>query len=716
MPASTTSGVPTNPMERTRALLRQLDQNGVPHADAEEAAALARQLREVVRFHDRKYYVEDAPVITDPEYDRLFHALRALEETHPELQTPESPTQRVGGEPLDAFEKVAHPEPLLSLSNAFDGQDLRDWYTRCRQGLADRLADDEPLRMSTEVKLDGLAVALTYEEGRLAVAATRGDGQVGENITRNARTIRTVPLRLTAPSGEGPPLPERLEVRGEVFMRRSQFDAFNERLTARGDAPFANPRNAAAGSLRQLDPTITAERPLSFLAYGIGPATGAVPSTQSATLDWLRRMGIPVSARRERFVDIDAVVAFCEDWVDDRDTLDMEIDGIVVKVNRFAYQEALGAIAKAPRWAIAYKFPAREATTTLRDIEVNVGRTGAIKPEAVLAPVHIGGVTVSQATLHNADYIADRDIRVGDTVIVKRAGDVIPQVVRPIPEARTGHESPWSMPARCPSCGSEIVRLPDEADYFCLASDCPAQFIRLLEHFAGRSAMDIEGLGSKLAVLLAKEGLVTRLSDLYDLSKDQLVALEGFAEKKAQNLLDGIEASKDQPLHRLLTGLGIRHVGRDVALRLVHAFPSLEALGKASHERLTAIDGIGPVTAESVADWFAVAENRALVEDLKALGVNTKRQPAEAPPEAQGSTASPIAGATFVLTGALENCTRTEAKAAIEQRGGNVTGSVSGNTDYLVRGANPGSKLQQAQERDVTVLDEDAFTRLLEQA
>jgi len=702
-------------MERTRALLHRLEQNGVPSADAEEAAALAPQLREVVRYHDRKYYVEDAPVITDPEYDRLFHALYALEQAHPELQTPESPTQRVGGEPLDAFEKVAHPEPLLSLSNAFDGQDLRDWYTRCRQGLAGRLGADEPLRMNTEVKLDGLAVALTYEEGRLAVAATRGDGQVGENITRNARTIRTVPLQLAMPSGEGPPLPERLEVRGEVFMGRSAFDAFNKRLTERGDAPFANPRNAAAGSLRQLDPTITAERPLSFLAYGIGPATGAVPPTQRATLDWLTRMGIPVSAQRKRFDDIDAVVASCEAWVEDRDTLDMEIDGIVVKVDRIAYQEELGAIAKAPRWAIAYKFPAREATTTLRDIEVNVGRTGAIKPEAVLAPVHIGGVTVSQATLHNADYIADRDIRVGDTVIVKRAGDVIPQVVRPIPEARTGSETPWSMPARCPSCGSDIVRLPDEADYFCMASDCPAQFIRLLEHFAGRSAMDIEGLGSKLAVVLAEEGLVTRLSDLYNLSKDELLELEGFAEKKAQNLLEGIEASKEQPLHRLLTGLGIRHVGRDVALRLVHAFPTLEALAEASHDMLTAIDGIGPVTAESVADWFAVEENRVLVEKLKALGVNTQRQPAEAPPEAQGSAASPIAGATFVLTGALEGFTRKEAKEAIEQRGGNVTGSVSGNTDYLVRGENPGSKLQQAQERDVTVLDEAAFTDMLRQ-
>lgn len=716
MAAPTTSDVPSNPVEHTQVLLRRLEQNGMPTADAEEAATLAAQLREVVRFHDRKYYVEDAPLIPDSEYDRLFHALYVLEEAHPELQTPESPTQRIGGEPLDAFEKVAHPEPLLSLSNAFDAQDLRDWYDRCRQGLAGVLADDEPLHLSAEVKLDGLAVALTYEDGRLVVAATRGDGQVGENITRNARTIRSVPLRLSTPPDDGLPLPERLEVRGEVFMRRSRFDAFNERLRERGDAPFANPRNAAAGSLRQLDPTVTAERPLSFLAYGVGPAQGTVPPTQSATLDWLTRMGIPVSSQRARFDDIDAVVDFCEAWVDKRDTLDMEIDGIVVKVDRIAYQEVLGAIAKAPRWAIAYKFPAREATTTLRDIEVNVGRTGAIKPEAVLEPVHIGGVTVSQATLHNADYIADRDIRVGDTVVVKRAGDVIPQVVRSIPEARTGEESPWAMPARCPSCGSAIVRLPDEADYFCMASDCPAQFIRLLEHFAGRSAMDIEGLGSKLAVLLAEEGLVTRLSDLYDLSKDELLQLEGFAEKKAQNLLDGIEASTAQPLHRLLTGLGIRHVGRDVALRLVHAFPSLEALAEASHESLTAVDGIGPVTAESVVDWFAVEENQSLVEDLRSLGVNTERQPEEAPPEARGDAASPIAGATFVLTGALDGFTRKEAKTAIEQQGGKVTGSVSGNTDYLVRGQNPGSKLQQAQEREVTVLDEEAFRDLLEQA
>ncbi len=695
-------------LSRTRELLSHIEANGASGTLFSDPETLVANLRDVIRFHDRRYYVKDDPVITDGEYDRLFAYLQQLEDARPELRDDTSPTQRVGGAPLDAFEKVRHPEPLLSLSNAFDAEDLAAWYDRCRRGLSGHLEADDPLPVSAELKIDGLAVALTYRSGRLITAATRGDGRVGENITRNVRTIRSIPLKLEDSDRD---MPEQFEVRGEVFMRRSRFEAFNKALEERGEKPFANPRNAAAGSLRQLDPTVTAERPLDFFAYGVGPSNGWIPESQHQTLKWLSDLGFPVGGKAEYFESLDALQEFCERWAEDRDSLDYEIDGVVVKVDSVEYQRVLGTISNAPRWAVAYKFPAREATTTLTDIIVNVGRTGAIKPEAVLAPVHIGGVTVSQATLHNADYISDRDIRIGDTVVVKRAGDVIPQVVRPVVDARSGEEQEWSMPDVCPSCGSEIIRLPDEADYFCVASDCPAQFIRLLEHFASRSAMDIEGLGSKLAVLLAEEGVVSTLADLYRLTVDDLLQLEGFAQKKAENLLDGIEASKEQPLHRLITGLGIRHVGRDAAMRLVHNYESLQEISEAGREELEMIDGIGPVTAESVHDWFEIEENVQLVEELRHLGVNTKRLAQEAPVTA---SESPIAGATFVLTGSLERFTRKEAKQEIEQRGGKVTGSVSGNTDFLVRGENPGSKLQAAEDRGVTVLSEEDFVALLD--
>jgi len=489
-----------------------------------------------------------------------------------------------------------------------------------------------------------------------------------------------------------------MEVRGEVFMRKSEFEALNQWLVDQGETPFANPRNAAAGSLRQLDPSVTAQRPLSFFTYGTGPVSEQIPDQQHAVLDWLDQFGFPVNPHAEPFEDLEAVIEYCEYWTERRDTLDYEIDGVVVKVDRFDLQEALGVTAKEPRWAIAFKFPAREATTTLNDIIVNVGRTGVIKPEAVLEPVHIGGVTVSQATLHNEDYIQERDIRIGDTVVVKRAGDVIPQVVRPVVEARTGDEEMWTFPERCPACGSDIVRLPEEADYYCLTTDCPAQFVRLVEHFVSRNAMDIEGL-------------VRTLADLYRIEVNDLLHLEGFAQKSAENLVRAIEASKERPLSRVLYALGIRHVGQTVAELIVERFASLDALAQASAEELEAIDGVGSVIAESVVDWFRLDHNRQLVAALKQEGVNTERWPEEAPPEDEA--AAPAAGMTFVLTGSLPTLTRKEATTLIKHAGGRVTSSVSGNTDYLVVGENPGSKYDEAQERGIRMLDEEELRALL---
>lgn len=690
--------------------LETLDLDVLPR---EEASALADELRRLLHAHGHRYYVLDAPLITDAEYDRLFRGLQALERRFPELQTPDSPTHRVGGAPLDRFEKVRHPVPLLSLSNAFDPEELRAWYDRCRRGLQARLERDVTPVLTAELKLDGLAVALTYDRGELAVAATRGNGVAGENITRNARTIRAIPLRLPVGAEATPAeVPERLEVRGEVFMRKSDFEALNERLAAAGEKTFANPRNAAAGSLRQLDPAVTATRPLTFAAYGVGPVSTPPPASHHAQLQWLGRFGVPLNPHTRHCTDFEEVIDYCAYWTEHRDELDYEIDGVVIKIDEVDYQEALGFVSNAPRWAVAYKFPAREATTRLREIIVNVGRTGAIKPEAVLEPVSIGGVTVSQATLHNEDYIVSRDIRIGDRVIVKRAGDVIPQVIGPIVEARDGTEQPWRMPARCPACGSDLVRLPGEADYYCVSTECPAQFIRLVEHFAARGAMDIEGLGAKLAVVLVEEGLIDDLADLFRLRAEALEALDGFGEKRAQNLLAGLDAARRRPLSRLLYGLGIRHVGKTTAELLVARYPSMAALGAASQEALEAVEGIGSVIASSIKDWFHIEDNQRLLDDLAALGVNMERLPEEAPPEA-AEAAPPAAGKTFVLTGTLPTLARKEAEARIKAAGGRVTGSVSKNTDYVVAGESPGSKYDRARAMGVPVLDEAALLSLL---
>ena len=670
-----------------------------------EASELAVRLRSVVRGLGRAYYVEGNPLLSDGQYDKLFRALLVLEERFPVLKTIDSPTHRVGGPALDGFEKVQHPEPLLSLGNAFDVDELRAWYQRTCRGLAHALNEGEKPALVAELKIDGLAIALRYEGGQLTLGATRGNGLVGENVTTHVKTIRSVPLKLSDEA------PNYLEVRGEVYMRLSTFDELNVRLVEAGESPLANPRNSAAGSLRQLDPAAVAERKLDFWAYGIGRSDGDLPATQTDVLTCLDELGLPPSPNHTRFDDIEGVVGFCETWTERRGELDFEIDGVVVKVDRKDYQEILGNVANAPRWAVAFKFPAQEVTTTLLDVEHSVGRTGVVKPVAILEPVAVGGVTVSRATLHNAEYILVRDIRIGDRVTIKRAGDVIPQVVGPVIEARTVDETVYKEPTTCPDCGEPLVRLEGEADIRCVSATCPAQRKRLVEHFASRNAMDIEGMGEKVAAQLVEEGLVLAVPAIYSLDRDALITLEGYKDKKVDNLLEEIETSKGRPLHRLLFGLGVRFIGETTAKLLVAEYASLEKLSRATREELEAIRGIGPETAESAVLWFKNDENRSTVEDLRAAGINTVRLPEEEPLEY--SLDSNIAGKTFVLTGKLPTLSRADVKRKIEKAGGKVTGSISNNTDYLVAGEAAGSKLDRADDLEIDVLDEAALLKLL---
>ena len=689
-------------------LLARIDDRPPEALTPQEAQALAGELRPVVRLLGRAYYTDGESLVGDTQYDRLFHALREIETLHPELQTDDSPTSRVGGAPLEGFDKVTHPQPLLSLGNAFDGDELRAWVDRVLKGLDGVLAEGETPAFVAELKIDGLALALTYQDGVLVRAATRGNGRTGEDVTANVRTIRSIPLRIDAGM-------ERIEIRGEAFMARSTFEALNDRLAVAGDKTLANPRNGAVGSLRQLDSTVTASRGLSFVAYGLGPATGDVPDRQSAVLDWLDGLGVPTGPQRQTFTDVDALVAYCEHWAGHRDTLDLEIDGVVVKVDRVDYQEVLGQVSTAPRWAIAFKFPAREATTRLEGIDHNVGRTGVIKPLARLAPVEVGGVTVSKATLHNADYITSRDIRIGDDVVIKRAGDVIPAVVGPVSADPDRDRPVYEPPTACPVCGRALVRPEGEVDLRHRDGGCPAQLKRAVEHWAGRSALDVDGLGTKIAALLVEEGMVTDLPDLYRLDRDALLALEGFKDRKVDNLLAGLAASKERPLARLLFGLGIRHVGETVARDLVAHHPSLDALAEAEGEILEAIDGIGPIVAESVVAWFQDPANRATVEGLRDAGLNFHRQPGERV-AAQADADAPLAGVTVVLTGTLPTMTRPQAKALIEEAGGKVSGSVSKKTGLVVAGESAGSKLAKAVELGVPSVDEARLLAILDGA
>lgn len=697
-------------LERTTELRERLAVTAAALMDKATAENVAPQLRAVLNEHAYQYYVLDDPLISDPEYDRLFRALQELENRHPSLASPDSPTHRVGGPPLEQFRKVRHPEPLLSLGNAFDKNELRAWYDRCSRLLRSSGVESPP-RLTAEPKIDGIALALTYVQGQLVTAATRGNGVEGEDVTAQTRTIQGVPLGIPVLRNTDIEVPTRLEVRGEAYMRTSEFEQMNARQAARGNRLYANPRNSTAGSIRQLDPKITASRPIRFFAYSIGPVSGgSLPEGQFDALQWLGSLGFPINDGAMPFDSIDDVLDYCDRWIENRLGLDYEIDGLVVKIDRFDQQRLLGNVSNAPRWAVAFKFPAQVATTRLRRIEVSVGRTGAVKPVAMLEPVHIGGVTVSKATLHNEAYIHDRGILEGDLVTVKRAGDVIPQVIGPVESARNGQEREWAMPAACPACKQPLVHQDGDAEYYCVSADCPAQLVRSVEHFAMRGAMDIEGFGSKLSEQLVQEALVHTVADIYRLTEGDLLNLEGFGPKKAENLLAGIAASKGRSLARLIFALGIRLVGRTTAELLVQCYDSLSAIGRLQAHDLLTIDGIGPEIADSVVSWFGVDTNARLVSELESLGVNTVRLPEEAPSE---GSAAPLAGKTFVLTGTFPSYSRAEASELIRASGGSVTGGVSKKTDYVVAGDSPGSKIQKAEQLGIPIIDESALLELI---
>jgi DNA ligase (NAD+) len=667
---------------------------------ADRPAERAAWLRTELERANYQYYVLDQPQIPDAEYDRLFSELQSIESEHPDLISPESPTQRVGGEVASGFASVVHTLPMLSLNNGFTDEDVAAFDKR----VSDRL-DRTPVEYSCELKFDGLAIALRYEEGRLVQAATRGDGATGEDVTRNVRTVRSIPLRL-----KGERIPRVLEVRGEVLMFRRDFDRLNAHQRDAGQREFANPRNAAAGSLRQLDSSITAQRPLSFFAYGIGALEGMdMPDTHDALLDWYSELGVPVCGERATVQGADGLLGFYRRIGEKRKSLPYDIDGVVYKVNRKVDQDALGFVSRAPRFALAHKFPPEEALTELLEIGVNVGRTGAITPVARLAPVFVGGVTVTNATLHNEDEVHRKDLRAGDTVIVRRAGDVIPEVVGPVLERRVEGAQPFVMPTACPACGSAIERLPGEAVARCTGGlVCPAQRKRALEHFAQRRALDIDGLGEKIIDQLVEQNLVRTPADLFNLGFSTLVALERFADKSAQNLIDSIEKAKRTKLERFIFALGIPDVGESTAKDLARHFGSLDPIVNASVETLMEVEGIGPVVAESIHQFFAEAHNRTVIDQLRA-NVSWPEGP-PAPRAPQGI----LAGKTVVLTGTLPTLAREQAKEMLEAAGAKVAGSVSKKTDYVVAGAEAGSKLAKAEELGITILDEDGMRKLLE--
>jgi len=656
-------------------------------------------LRDEIRRHEELYYVHATPEISDAEFDALLRELQELEAAYPELVTPDSPTQRVGGRPVEGFATVEHLVPMLSLDNAYDEEELRAFDERVRRGLG----TTEPVAYVAELKIDGLSIALTYEDGRLGRGATRGDGVRGEDVTVNVRTIRALPLALRdGPAG-------RVEVRGEVFLPRKVFERINEERMQSGEPLFANPRNAAAGAMRNLDPTLVAKRGLSAWMYQlVTPNRRDIPPTHADMLKRLAGWGVPVEPHWRRCEGIDQVWAFCEEWKDGRQTLQFETDGVVVKLDRVSFREQLGATSKFPRWATALKFPAQQATTLLRQIAVNIGRTGAATPFAILDPVLVAGSTISMATLHNPEDLARKDIREGDTVIIEKAGDVIPRVVGPVLAKRPDDSQPWTMPSACPVCGSTLVKPADEVVWRCENASCPAKLKRGLEHFASRGAMNIEGLGESLIDQLVERGLVKDVADLYFLNAPALENLERMGKKSSAKLLEQIERSKTNELWRLLNGLGIRHVGERGAQVLADHFASVDALMTVSLEELQQVREVGPVMAASVRSWFDAAENRALVEHLRRGGVRME-QPKRAQPEGP----QPLAGQTFVITGTLDAMSRDDAQQEIERRGGKVTGSVSKKTSYLVVGTDAGSKLEKARALGVATLDEPAFLALI---
>lgn len=652
----------------------------------------AEQLREQIRKHDYHYYVLDNPLVSDSEYDQLMKELLELEKNHPELVTPDSPTQRVGGKALDKFERIVHRQPLLSLDNAFSFQELKDFDRRISRVHAQR-------DYVAELKIDGVSIALVYENGILVNAATRGDGLVGEDVTSNVKTIHSIPLKLRTPVSH-------LEVRGEIYMPKAEFVRLNQQKEEQGERVFANPRNAAAGSLRQLDPSITAQRALAAFIYDILYIEGTSISTQWEALNYLREQGFPVNPEARWAQTIDQVWEFCQELHAKRHDLSYEIDGVVIKLNSLAQREGLGTTARSPRWAIAYKFPAEEKETRIIDVEVNVGRTGVIVPTALMEPVFLAGTTVSRASMHNFDLVQDKDIRIGDIVLVRKAADIIPEVIRPLPERRTGQEIEIIPPQNCPACGSQVVRSPGEVAIRCENINCPARIKESLIFFASRSAMDIEGLGPAIVEQLVERGMVTKLEDLYRLQAADLEALERMGPKSAANLLQAIEASKERPLHRLITALGIRHIGAKTARILTQRYRSIEEFYQATKEEITTIPEIGDIMAASLIAFFQEPRNRATIENLQKAGVNTVETILD-------KSDLPLAGKAFVLTGTLPNLTRNEATELIESKGGRVSSSVSRKTDYVVVGSDPGSKYDKAVQLGITILDEEALLTLL---
>jgi len=665
----------------------------------EEAATSAERLREALRYHNHRYYVLDDPVVSDAEYDALFRQLQALEGEYPSLKTPDSPTQQVGGEVRDELGTVEHPSPMRSLKAVYEEADVRSFDETCREELGrDRVT------YVAEPKLDGVALELTYENGRLVRGATRGDGQTGEDITANVKTISSIPLRLRA--GDRP-VPDRLVVRGEAYMRKDEFNAFNRRRLEDGKEPFANPRNAAAGSLRQLDSNVTARRPLRAFFFEVAPGEGPEFGTHADVLCALPEWGLRVCGDYIRRCEgVEEALDHHGRLVAIRDDLPFEIDGLVIKVNDRGAHDVLGVRNRDPRWAVAYKFPPRQATTVIDDIYVQVGRTGRITPVAVLSPVEVGGVEVSRASLHNQNEIDRKDIRIGDTVLIERAGDVIPQVVKVIEEKRDGAEKPFHIPDQCPVCGAEIVLSDDKKQAFCTGGmACSAQLRERLKHFTSREAMNIEGLGDKRAEQLIDAGLITRLSDVYAVEKKELLQLERYAEKSAQNLLDEIEDSLEQPLDRFIYALGIPLVGTATAQQLARHYATLDGLMTASEEELQEIEDVGPEVAQSVAAFFGDDENQREIENIRAVGLALSNPYTE--------TKAPLEGLTFVFTGSLDHFTRSEVQRLVERHGGRATSSVSGNTDYVVAGPGAGQKKDDADTLGIPVLDESTFLNLL---
>ena len=671
--------------------------------DHQQEAELARArprseaLRAKIEHHDYRYHVLGQPEISDAEYDALMRELRDLELRHPELITPDSPTQRVGAPPSSLFAPVEHAERLLSLDNVFDDDELEAWYERVLRGLG----RTPPL--VCEPKIDGVSVAVVYERGRFVRGATRGDGAVGEDITPNLRTVRALPARLRT---DDPPA--RLELRGEVYLAVADFDRINAELGEAGKQLFANPRNAAAGMLRQKDPAVTAARPLGIWFHGLVRAEGISFRAHSEMLEYLRSVGLRVHPRAEQHATIGGAKEYVARLLADRHAIEHEMDGAVIKVDPLSEQAELGSTAKAPRWAIAYKFPAEEQTTRLLDIKVNVGRTGAVTPFAMLEPVRVGGVTVQMATLHNADEIERKGVLIGDRVVVRRAGEVIPEVVAPIPSLRTGEERKFVMPDRCPACQGPIVRKSGEAVARCVNLDCPAQSLERVVHFASRGAMDIEHLGYSTAGLLLDRGLIADPGDLFSLTAEQIGALPGFKQRSTQNLLRAIDAARDRPIDRLLVALGIRHVGGSAARALADAFQSLPKIAQASAEEIARAEGVGPVIAEAVREYFDRPQTLALIEKFQRAGVRLEEQ--------RGVAGGPLAGKALVITGTLSSMSREAAKERIEALGGKVMSSVSSRTTFLVVGAEPGTKLDKARKLGVATLDEPAFLKFLHHA